>query len=99
MTLYVIICIDKPDALYIRMATRDAHLAYVKETQRVRFQVGGPFLSENGAMIGSMLIVEAATRAAVDAFIADDPYGKAGLFACIEMRPWKITVGTLGNQP
>ncbi len=99
MALYVIICIDKPDALGVRMAARDAHLAHIKETQRVRFRVGGPFLSEDGAMIGSMLIVEAATRAAVDAFVADDPYGKAGLFARVEVRPWKVTVGTLGDQP
>ena len=96
MALYVITYIDKPNALDIRMATREAHLSYVKETQQVRFLVGGPFLSEDGVMIGSMLIVEAATRSAVDAFIIDDPYDKANLFARVEVRPWKVTVGTLG---
>lgn len=96
MSHYVIICIDKTDVLDLRMATREAHLAYVKETSLVRFHVGGPFLSADGAMVGSMLIVEADDPAKVEKFVADDPYGKAGLFESVEIRPWKPTVGTLG---
>ena len=95
MSLYVIICIDKPDSLDKRMATREAHLAYVKATEQVHFRVGGPFLSDSGTMTGSMLIVEADDRAMVDAFVKNDPYGKAGLFDSVEVRPWKVTVGSL----
>ena len=32
----------------------------------------------------------------MDAFIADDLYGKAGLFARVEARPWKMTAGIRG---
>lgn len=96
MGLYVIICIDKPDSLPLRMATREAHLAYVKATNSLKFYVGGPFLSDDGAMAGSMIIVEADERAKVDAFVENDPYGMAGLFASVEVRPWKVTVGALG---
>ncbi len=95
MSLYVIICIDKPDSLDKRMATRDAHLAYAKANEYVRIRVGGPFLSDSGTMNGSMLIVEADGRAAVDAFVKNDPYGKAGLFESVEVRVWKVTVGSL----
>ena len=95
MSLYAIICNDKPDSLALRMATREAHLAYVKATTRVGFKLGGPFLSADGTMIGSMLIVDAATPDDVAAFVKDDPYGKAGLFRSVDIRPWKVTVGTL----
>lgn len=95
MSLYVIVCIDKPDSLDTRMATREAHLAYAQANEHVRIRVGGPFLSDNGTMIGSMLIVEADDLAMVDAFVKNDPYGKAGLFDRVEVRPWKVTVGSL----
>jgi uncharacterized protein YciI len=96
MSLYVIICIDKPDSLDTRMATREAHLAYAKANDYAHIRVGGPFLSENGIMNGSLLIVEAEDDAKADAFVKNDPYGKAGLFERVEVRPWKATVGTLG---
>jgi hypothetical protein len=36
-----------------------------------------------------MLIVELPNRAAVDRFLADDPYGKAGLFQSVTVRPFR----------
>ena len=95
MSLYVIICIDKTNSLDTRMAARDAHLAYAKANEHALIRIGGPFLSEDGTMNGSMLIVEADDRANVDAFVKNDPYGKAGLFDRVEVRPWKATVGSL----
>ena len=95
MALYVLICIDKLNSFALRMATREAHLAYVRETPHARLKVGGPFLGKNGEMTGSLLIAEAKDPAAAEAFAADDPYGKAGLFASVEIRPWKVTAGTL----
>ncbi|MEY4879053.1 MAG: hypothetical protein RJB62_522 [Pseudomonadota bacterium] len=96
MSLYVISCVDRPDSMALRMATREAHLAFVRETDLVKVRVGGPYLSEVGAMTGSMLIVEAETPDAVASFVANDPYGKAGLFERVDVFPWKVTVGALG---
>ena len=42
MAHFVLICQDKPASLDLRMATRDAHLAYAKASGCVR--AGGPFL-------------------------------------------------------
>ena len=95
MSLYAILCIDKPESLELRMATREAHFAYVKSYDRIRFRVAGPFLSEDGTMNGSLLIVDADDPAMVDDFVKNDPYGKAGLFERVEVRPWKVTVGSL----
>ena len=34
MPLFVLTCIDKPDALQVRMGAREAHLAYVRERMK-----------------------------------------------------------------
>jgi uncharacterized protein YciI len=97
MSLYVISWLDKPDSAAIRQGARPAHLAYVQENRLVRFIVGGPFLSPEGAMIGSMLIVDADDPAKLDSFVTGDPYRQAGLYERAEVRPWKVTVGSLGQ--
>jgi uncharacterized protein YciI len=96
MTLYVISWLDKPNSEAVRQQARPAHLAYAQGSELVRFIVGGPFLSPEGAMIGSMLIVEADDPQKLDAFVRNDPYRLAGLYSHAEVRPWKVTVGTLG---
>lgn len=94
MALFVISCIDKPDSLPLRMATREAHLAYANGGQSmVNVKIGGPYLDQGGNMAGSLLIVEAADRVAVDEFAKNDPYVKAGLFETVDIRPYRITVG------
>jgi uncharacterized protein YciI len=87
--LFVVTAIDKPNSLPLRMATRDAHFAYAKETGVIR--LGGPFLDDKSDMAGSLIIFEAADLDAAKAWHAGDPYVKAGLFARSEVRPWKMT--------
>jgi uncharacterized protein YciI len=87
--LFVITAIDREGSLQLRMATREAHFTYVKETGAVR--LGGPFLNAQGEMAGSMIIIEAADLAAARSWQANDPYAKAGLFQSSDLRPWKAT--------
>ena len=94
--LFVLTAIDKPASLELRMATRDAHFAFAKETGIVK--LAGPFLDANGNMAGSMIIFEAADLAAAKDWAANDPYAKAGLFAKSELRPWKATFNPSGVQ-
>ncbi|MDX9998546.1 MAG: YciI family protein [Phenylobacterium sp.] len=94
MPLFVAVCIDKPNSLELRMATREAHFAYVRGKQGM-MKLGGPFLDENGQMAGSLIIFEAEDLQAAKAFSAEDPYTKAGLFERVEVRPWKATFGSL----
>ena len=94
MPLFVISCIDKPDSLSVRMAARDAHLAYANTGEKpVKVKLGGPYLDSKGNMAGSLLIVDAPDRSAVDQFLRDDPYVKAGLFQSVDIRPYRVTVG------
>ena len=92
MPLFVLTCLDKPGSLAVRMGAREAHLAWVKDQP---LKLGGPFLDEAGEMAGSLMIVEAADLACARAFNAADPYTKAGLWASVDIRPFRVTLGRL----
>ena len=94
MANFVLICIDKPDSLALRMATREAHFAYGRASPGV-VRLGGPFLSDAGEMAGSLIIIEATDLAAAWAWHEADPYKLAGLFERVELQPWKATFGEL----
>ena len=89
MALFVVIAIDKPDSLALRLSVREAHLAFARDTGRIK--LGGPFLDAGGQMCGSMMIVEAPDLDTIRAWHTADPYVKAGLFAVSDIRPWKPT--------
>ncbi len=88
--LIALIARDKPGALNIRKANRDAHLAYIKATGVV--SQAGPLLDDEGDMIGSLVILEVEDMAAAQAWANDDPYAKAGLFDSVELIPWKKVI-------
>jgi uncharacterized protein YciI len=89
--LYALICDDRPGAFEVRKANREAHLGYIRETGVVA--QAGPLLDADGAMAGSLVILDVADRAAAEAWAAGDPYAKAGLFAQVAIRPWNRMVG------
>lgn len=93
MPHFLLVATDKPNALDLRMATRQAHLDYVRGSSLVK--IGGPLLDAAGGMAGSMLVLEAEDLAAAQAFAAADPYAVAGLFEKVELRPFKLTLGSL----
>ncbi len=91
--LYALICNDKPGALELRMETRATHLAWLnglKDAGTVK--LAGPFLDGDGKPNGSLVVIEAADRAAAETLAAEDPYARAGLFAAVEVRPWTWVV-------
>ena len=94
MAHFLLLCTDRPDAGPLRAATRETHLAYLA-AHAEQVKLGGPWLDEAGGSIGSMLIVEGPHIGAARAFAAADPYAKAGLFAEVQVRPWKLVVGKL----
>jgi uncharacterized protein YciI len=87
--LFVVVAIDKENSLSLRMATREAHFAYARDTGVIK--LGGPFLDAKGDMAGSLIFFEAENIEAARAWHANDPYVKAGVFAHSEVRAWKPT--------
>ena len=89
MPLFAIICRDKAGALPIRLATRDTHVAWLKQSEQLR--MAGPLI-EDGEMRGSLIIVETETLADAQAWAAEDPYKAAGLFEKTEVIEWKKVI-------
>ena len=91
--LFIVTCADKPDCLAKRMETRAAHLAYLA-TLGARLRAAGALLDPTAQTpIGSLLIFEAADEAGVRAMAARDPFAEAGLFASVDVKPWRQAVG------
>jgi uncharacterized protein YciI len=94
LPLFVLTCLDKPDGLPLRMATRQPHLDFIA-ANREAIRAAGPFLNGAGDMCGSMLILEAIDAAAAAQIASEDPYAQAGLFESFTIRPWRMAVGAL----
>ena len=95
MPHYVITARDgtDPDALARRMAARPAHLANVTPlVEAGQIIAGGAMLDDAGRMIGSVTIAEFADRAALDHWLATDPYVVQGVWQTIDIQPFRLAV-------
>lgn len=86
-----LICIDKPGHLHIRQDNRPAHLAHIQTSGVV--EMAGPFLNEQGEMLGSLVVLDVPDLQAARHWAAQDPYAKAGLFQSVDIREWKKVIG------
>lgn len=79
--LYAFVLLDKPDGAPLRQRVRPEHKAYLAAVgDRIAF--AGPLTADDGqAMIGSLLVIDFASREAAQAWIADEPFTRAGLYA------------------
>ena len=81
--LYIIYQIDKPDSQASRAQAREAHFAYLERHKDI-LVLGGALLADDGdARLGSVLIINVPSRAAAEAFSADEPLRKAGVFRSV----------------
>ena len=81
--LFVLMGIDRPgDGAEVRRRNRAAHLQFVVENED-KFRYGGALLDDTGRMIGSLMMVELGDRAALDRFLTEEPYSRAGLLSPI----------------
>lgn len=91
--LFSVLCIDKPNSLELRKATRPAHLEHLQKYSQY-FLIGGATLADDGvSMNGSNLIVDVPDRAILDEYLAKDPYAEVGLYEKIEIRGFKKAIG------
>ena len=82
---------DNDDAIDIRKANRETHLAYLRKDGDVKAISAGPWLADRGlkggSAVGSLLVVEAVSIEAVKAWNKADPYVLAGLTAEVIIHP------------
>ena len=86
--LFALICTDKPNSLELRQQSRPDHLKFL-ESLGSKLKAAGPFTNDEGSPTGSLVIIEAQNRAAISEIAGRDPYAIAGLFASVEIKPWK----------
>ncbi|MEK9968433.1 MAG: YciI family protein [Ferrovibrio sp.] len=86
MPHFIVHCLDATDALPRRLANYEAHKTYLSAAP-VRILVSGPLMSDDGeTMIGSLFLIEAESKAAVEAFNAADPFRQASVWADIRIH-------------
>jgi uncharacterized protein len=98
--LYAILATDRPDSLADRLAARPAHLERLHALQdQGRLVLAGPHpavdCSDPGSdagpagFTGSLIVAEFADLAAAQAWAQDDPYVAAGVYAAVQVKPFK----------
>lgn len=88
---------DKPDALQLRLDTRDVHLKYLDENKG-KILAGGAVLDKDGKAFGSVLIIDTEDPAEAEAFAANDPFAKAGVFESVEVTHWRMAFYNFENK-
>ncbi|GAA5189806.1 hypothetical protein GCM10023322_43350 [Rugosimonospora acidiphila] len=82
------------------MRTRDAHLALGDEMVAAgRMRYGGAILDASGNMTGSMLVLDMADRAEVDAWLAVEPYLTGDVWRRVEVLPFRVGPSFVGLHP
>ena len=89
--LFALLCDDKDGGLDLRLATRPAHLEYLKSL-RAHLKFAGPFLGPDEKPVGSLVVVDAESIEAARAIADADPYAKAGLFRRVDVRRWNWAI-------
>ena len=97
--LYAILARDIPDSVAARSATRERHLAYLKQLiDQGRVVLAGPLPSIDSTepgpagMYGSLLIVEFDSLKDAQDWADNDPYLTDGVFEKVIVKPFKQIV-------
>lgn len=94
--------IDHLDSGLLRQRVRPEHKAYLEQVaERIAF--AGPLLADDGqTMLGSLLAIEFATRDEAQAWLAQEPFTGAGLYAQQHVHAfqnlWPQRAGFAPNQ-
>jgi uncharacterized protein YciI len=80
-----------PEAPARRASVRPFHLEGAKKLkEQGHLVIGGARLDPGGSMIGSMMVVDFPDRAALDAWLAIEPYATRGVWCQIEVQPFRV---------
>ena len=86
---YAIQTQDKPDHGHLRAELRAAHLAFLDANLDKLLAAGAVIDDDGTGGHGGILIVDTDDRAEAEAFIAGDPFFKAGLFENVTVTRWR----------
>ena len=88
---FVIFCIDKP-GISRDPEVMKAHVEYLNKSS-IKNVISGPLTHDNGdGVVGSLYIVEANHREAIEEFQKNDPLAQANYWDTIEVRAFNKRV-------
>jgi uncharacterized protein YciI len=94
--LYAIIATDQADSLSQRLATRPAHLARLEQLRNEgRLVLAGPHPAVDSndpgpaGFTGSLIVAEFESLHAAQRWADLDPYLEAGVYAQVQVKPFK----------
>ncbi len=88
MPLFTLHAIDRPGALPFRLEHYEDHRAFVETAASydIKICLSGPLQTDDGEqMTGSLFILEAPDRAAVEAFAQADPFSTHGVWGQVSI--------------
>ena len=88
---FMIKAYDGADLLERRLAVRPRHLEGMRRLNDHIICAGG-LLDEEGRMKGSALIMDFPDRAALDAYLASEPYVTEHVWETIEVEPMNVVI-------
>ncbi len=86
---YAIITTDKPNSAELRAKMRDTHVQYLTANMEKLLAAGALTADDGSGGHGGILIVDTDERKEAEAFIANDPFTKAGLFEKVTVSRWR----------
>ncbi len=86
---YAIQTTDRRDAGDLRARTRDEHIRYLDAHKHKLLAAGGLIGDDGTGGLGGILIVDTDDRKEAEAFAANDPFTKAGLFEKVTVTRWR----------
>lgn len=84
---YIVLFEDQPGKEDLRTAHMAAHLDFL-DAHADAFGAAGPLFGSEGPT-GGLWLVEAETRADVEALVKADPFWPTGLRKSVEIREWR----------
>ena len=86
--LFVLHMIDRAGTADLRARVRPEHKAYLAGVAE-RMAFAGPLLDEAGEMSGSLLVIDFPDRAAALAWLAAEPFTRAGVYGASEVTAFR----------
>ncbi len=95
--LYVVYALDKKDILPVRAKHYRAHRVHLDKANDYAVDVvtAGTLVADDGETpVGSVFVIDAKDRAAVDAFTKSDPYHANGVWGGVDIHVYNKKRGT-----
>jgi uncharacterized protein YciI len=89
--LFALVAHDRPNSVARRLELRPDHLKHL-DSLGDTLVLAGPFLADNGDMVGSIVVIEAETLDAAREIFARDPFMAGNLFDSVTIKPWKLGI-------